>query len=101
MSMSIYLLSWPYLWEKRKAWLLTDGLVRDVSDDSEAESGFKYENNDTNASDDFESPTKKIKTNSKIKVENAGEEIGVFQDSGYENGSGGDGPAEMEEGIYA
>ena len=78
--------------------------ARDASDDSEAEEDFKSENNDTDAFDDAESPSKKAKTGGKGKVKVEVEDVeedGQFHDSGFETGFGGDSTREMEEGMFA
>ena len=65
---------------------------------------MKSENNDTKASDDAESPSKKAKTGRKGKVKVEVEDIednGQFHDSGFETGVGGDTLGEMEEGMFA
>lgn len=76
----------------------------DASDDSEAEGDIKSENNDINASDEAESPSKKSKAGGKarVKVELEDTEAnGKFHESGFETGLGGHDVGEMEERMFA
>jgi hypothetical protein len=68
----------------------------DPTDDSEPETDFKSEKNNTHISDNDESPSKKAKTKVKVETEDR-----QFHDSGFETGFGADGAEDMEEGMYA